>query len=320
MGMQRYLAKRIIHAFVVIYVVATVVFVAVRSIPGDPARLMLGGDADPQALTAVRQELGLNQPIYIQYVRWLGELVQGDFGESIHTQQSVITMLIDVAEPTLSIALLGMVIAICIAVPAGIISAIHRYSPQDYLATLVSFFGISMPGFWIGILLILGIGTRFEAIPSFGYVPLSEGIVPWFKHILLPAIAVGLPYGGILMRMTRSSMLEVLNEDYMRTARAKGLSPRLVLFKHGFQNALMPVVTIAGILLAVVLGGVVAVEIVFGIQGLGRLLISSINRRDFPVVQGTVIIISFVFVFMNLIVDMLYTVINPKIKYGGSEQ
>ena len=319
MGMQRYLAKRVVHAVAVIYVVATVVFLAVRSIPGDPARLLLGGDADPEALAAVRRELGLNQPIYVQYIRWLGELVQGDFGQSIHTQQSVLVMLADVAEPTVSIALLGMAIAILIAVPAGIISAVHRYTVEDYVATLVAFFGISMPGFWIGILLILGLGSRFEAIPSFGYVSISEGVVPWFMHIILPAIAVGLPYGGILMRMTRSSMLEVLNEDYMRTARAKGLSPRLVLFKHGFQNALIPVVTIAGILLAVVLGGVVAVEIVFGINGLGRLLISSINRRDFPVVQGTVIVISFVFVFMNLFVDMLYTLINPKIKYGGGD-
>ena len=319
MGMQRYVAKRVGHAFVVIYLVATVVFFAVRAIPGDPARLMLGGDADPAALKAVRQELGLNQPWYVQYFRWLGELAQGDFGQSIHTKQGVLTMLGEVAEPTISIALLGMLIAVIIAIPAGIISAVHRYEIEDYVATLVSFFGISMPGFWIGILLILGVATNVEGIPSFGYVSISEGVVPWLKHIILPAIAVGLPYGGILMRMTRSSMLEVLNEDYMRTARAKGLSPRLVLFKHGLQNALIPVVTIAGILLAVVLGGVVAVEIVFGIQGLGRLLISSINRRDFPIVQGSVIVISFVFVFMNLFIDLLYTLINPKIRYGGGE-
>lgn len=319
MGMQRYIAKRIAHAFVVVYFVATVVFLAVRAIPGDPARLLLGGDADPEALQAVRENLGLNQPVYIQYVRWLTDILQGDFGQSIHTQQPVLTMLADVAEPTISIAMLGILIAIVIALPAGIISAVRRYQFEDYAATLVAFFGISMPGFWIGILLILAVATRFESIPSFGYVPISEGVVPWFSHIILPAIAVGLPYGGILMRMTRSSMLEVLNEDYMRTARAKGLNPRLVLFKHGLQNALIPVVTIAGILLAVVLGGVVAVEIVFGIQGLGRLLIGSISRRDFPVVQGSVILISFVFVFMNLFVDLLYTLINPRIKYGGGE-
>lgn len=319
MGMQRYIAKRVAHALVVIYFVATVVFIAVRSIPGDPARLMLGGNADPQALKALREELGLNQPIYVQYWQWLGEIMTGDFGRSLHTKEPVLSMLLDVAEPTVSIALLAMTIAFIIAIPAGIVSAVRRYSIEDYIATVISFFGISMPGFWIGILLILVVAANLQLLPAFGYVSISEGIVPWLKHILLPAIAVGLPYGGIIMRMTRSSMLEVLNEDYMRTARAKGLSPHLVLFKHGLQNALIPVVTISGILLAVVLAGTVAVEIVFGIQGLGRLLIGSIQRRDFPVVQGTVIIISFVFVFMNLFIDLLYTVINPRIKYGGEE-
>jgi len=319
MGMQQYIAKRVVHALAVIYIVATVVFLSVRAIPGDPARIMLGGDADPAALEAARQELGLNQPIYIQYFRWLGEILTGEFGQSVHTKQGVLDMLAGVAEPTVSIALLGMIIAVGIAIPAGIISAVRRYQFEDYAATLISFFGISMPGFWIGILLILGVAGNVEALPSFGYVSISEGVVPWLKHIILPAIAVGLPYGGIIMRMTRSSMLEVLNEDYMRTARAKGLSPQLVLFKHGLQNALIPVVTIAGILMAVVLGGVVAVEIVFGINGLGRLLISSISRRDFPVVQASVILIAFVFVFMNLFIDLLYTLINPRIRYGGSE-
>jgi peptide/nickel transport system permease protein len=319
MGMRRYLLKRLVHSMFVIFFVATVVFAAVRSIPGDPARLMLGGDADPAALEALRNELGLNQPVYVQYFRWLGRILSGNLGESIRTGQSVLELLLQVAEPTLSIAGLGMAIALVIAIPTGIISAVKRYEIEDYVSTLVAFFGISMPGFWIGIVLILVIGVNVDFIPTFGYTPLEEGVVPWFKSIILPAFAVGFPYGGILMRMMRSSMLEVLNEDYMRTARAKGLSNNLVLFKHGLQNALIPVVTLAGIFLAVVLGGVVAVEIVFGIRGLGRLLIGSINRRDFPVIQGTVIVISFAFVFMNLVVDVLYTMINPRIQYGGGE-
>lgn len=319
MGLKQYLAKRLVHSLFVIYLVATVVFLAVRAIPGDPARLMLGGDADPSAVQALRNELGLNQPVYVQYVRWLRKIVVGDFGDSIRTQEPVLDLLVQVAEPTLSIAALAMVFALVIAIPAGIISAVKRYEIEDYIATIVSFFGISMPAFWIGIVLILLVGTNLEWMPTFGYTPIEEGIVPWFQSIVLPAFAVGFPYAGILMRMMRSSMLEVLNEDYMRTARAKGLSTNLVLFKHGLQNALIPVVTIAGIFLAVVLGGVVAVEIVFGIRGLGRLLIGSINRRDFPVIQGTVIIVAFVFVFMNLIVDILYTMINPQIKYGEGE-
>ena len=319
MGMRRYLAKRLVHSLFVVFFVATVVFAAVRSIPGDPARLMLGGDADPEALAALQAELGLNEPVYVQYFRWLGRILSGDLGDSIRTGQSVLELLLDVAEPTLSIAGLGMAIALVIAIPTGIISAVKRYEIEDYLSTLVAFFGISMPSFWIGIVLILVVGVNVEFLPTFGYTSIEEGVVPWLQSILLPSIAVGVPYGGILMRMMRSSMLEVLNQDYMRTARAKGLNSNLVLFKHGLQNALIPVVTLAGIFLAVVLGGVVAVEIVFGIRGLGRLLIGSINRRDFPVIQGTVIVISFAFVFMNLIVDVLYTMINPRITYGGGE-
>lgn len=319
MGMKQYIAKRIAHSLLVIYLVATVVFLAVRAIPGDPARLMLGGDADAAAIAALRKELGLNQPIYVQYFRWLRRIVVGDIGDSIRTQEPVLDLLIQVSGPTVSIAALGMLVALAIAIPAGIISAVKRYQIEDYIATFVSFFGISVPAFWIGIILILLVGVRLEWLPTFGYTPIDEGIVPWLQSIILPAIAVGLPYGGILMRMMRSSMLEVLNEDYMRTARAKGLSNNIVLFKHGLQNALIPVVTIAGIFLAIVVGGVVAVEIVFGIRGLGRLLIGSINRRDFPLIQGAVILISFVFVFANLVIDILYTMINPQIKYGEGE-
>ena len=319
MGLKQYLLKRLLHSVFVMFFVVTVVFAAVRSIPGDPARLMLGGDVDTETLQALRTELGLNQPLYIQYLRWLRRLLSGNLGESIRTGEPVLGSLVQVAGPTVSIAALGMVIALVVAIPTGILSSVRRYEVEDYLSTAVAFFGISMPAFWIGIVLILLIGVNVEAIPTFGYTPLSEGIWPWFKSILLPAFAVGFPYGGILMRMMRSSMLEVLNEDYMRTARAKGLSSNLVLFKHGLQNALIPVVTLAGIFLAVVLGGVVAVEIVFGIRGLGRLLIGSINRRDFPVIQGTVLVIAFVFVLANIVIDLLYTMINPRIKYGGGE-
>lgn len=319
MGMRRYITKRVAHAAVVIYIVATIVFFAVRAIPGDPARVLLGGDANAEAIAALRQEMGLNQPLYVQYFRWVGRVMQGDLGTSIFNDQAVLEMLLGVAEPTLSIGALGMLIALLIAIPAGIVSAVRQYQFEDYVATAVSFLGISMPGFWIGIVLLLVFAVELSLVPAFGYVSFREGIIPWFQHIILPSLAVGLPYGGIMMRMTRSSMMEVIQEDYMRTARAKGLDGRIVLFKHGLQNALIPITTIAGILLGVLLGGVVAVEIVFGIQGLGRLLIASIQRRDFPVIQGSVIVISFVFVFMNLLVDILYTSINPRIKYGGGE-
>lgn len=317
MGIKRYVAKRTLQAIGVVYVVATAVFVAVRSVPGDPARLVLGGNAEPDELAAVRAELGLDQPIHVQYYRWMADLARGDLGDSIYTGQSVVTSIVNAAEPTLSIGLVGITIAILIAIPAGVVSATRRDQWEDYVATGVAFLGISMPSFWIGIVLLLTVGTAIPAIPSFGYASISEGVVPWLSHVILPATAVGLPYAGIITRMTRSSMLEVLSEDYMQTARAKGLPPRLVLFKHGLQNALMPVVTVAGILFALLLGGIVAVEMVFGVQGFGRLLIRSIERQDFPIVQGSVIVISIIFVFMNLFVDLLYMSINPKVKYGG---
>ena len=317
MGVARYIIKRTLQAVAVIYVVATIVFIAVRSVPGDPARLILGGDADVEAIRAMRQELGLDEPIYVQYIRWMSDLLRGDFGNSIYTGESVLSRIAGAAEPTLSIALVGITIAIVVAIPAGIYGATRQNQWEDYMATAVAFLSISMPAFWIGIVLILLVASRIDAIPSYGYTPISAGVIPWLSNIILPALAVGLPYAGIITRMTRSSVLDVLNQDYMQTARAKGIPPRLALLKHGLQNALMPIVTIAGILFALLLGGIVAVEIVFGIQGFGRLLIRSIERQDFPVVQGSVILISVIFVFMNLAVDLLYMSINPKIRYGG---
>ncbi|WP_211226032.1 ABC transporter permease [Haloplanus natans] len=317
MGLQRYVAKRVLQAVLVVYVVATAVFVAVRSVPGDPARLVLGGNAGPEELAAVREELGLDEPIYVQYADWMADLARGDLGQSIFTGEAVITRILGAAEPTLSIGLVGICIALLVAIPGGIVSATRKGGWEDYAVTSVAFLGVSMPSFWIGIVLLLVVSTFVPFLPSYGYVSISEGVVPWLSHVILPGLAVGLPYAGIITRMTRSSMLEVLSEDYIQTARAKGLPPRTVLLKHGLQNALLPVVTVAGILFALLLGGIVAVEVVFGIQGFGRLLIRSIERQDFPIVQGSVIVISIIFVFMNLFVDLLYTSINPKIRYGG---
>ncbi|GGN24443.1 ABC transporter permease [Halarchaeum nitratireducens] len=319
MGLERYVTKRVLQSLVVIYAVASIVFVAVRSVPGDPARLILGGSADVDAIRAMRANLGLDEPIPVQYAKWMADLAQGNFGQSIYSGDPVLSMVANAAEPTLSIGLVGITIAVLVAIPAGVVSATHYNEWEDYAATGVAFLGISMPSFWIGIVLILTVGSTLSFLPTYGYASLKAGVIPWFTHTILPALAVGLPYAGILTRMTRSSMLEVLGEDYMQTARAKGLPARTVLLKHGLQNALLPVVTVAGILLALMLGGVVAVEMVFGVQGFGRLLIRSIERQDFPVVQGSVILISIVFVFMNLLVDLLYTFVNPKIRYGGGE-
>jgi peptide/nickel transport system permease protein len=311
--MRRYIFKRLAQSVFVIWAVASIVFAISRLAPGDPIQTLLR-DATPEAREAARAELGLNQPISVQYVDYITGVMTGDFGASIYQREPVTELLLGVAEPTVSIGILGGILAISWGIPTGIISAVRRYKWPDYLTTLISFLGISMPAFWFAIILVLIVATS-TSIPAYGYTSISEGIIPWFKTIILPAIAVSFPFGGIIMRMMRSSMLEVLNEDYMRTAHAKGLSGRTIILKHGFQNALIPVITIIGILLAILIAGIVAVEIVFGIRGLGRLLLESVTRRDYPVIQGTVVIISFIFVFMNLFIDIIYTTINPKIRY-----
>ncbi|RQG95547.1 ABC transporter permease [Natrarchaeobius chitinivorans] len=313
--MRGYVLKRIAHALLVVYLVTTVLFIGIRSVPGDPAVLILGRDADPAAMQELRESLGLNEPIYVQYVRWMSGIMRGDFGNSLFTNQPVTDTIFGLVEPTISIAIVAMIIAIFIAIPAGIISAVRQYSIEDDIVTFVSFIGLSQPSFFTGILLLLIFAGHFQLLPAFGYNPISEGILPWLSSIILPATAAGISSGAVLMRMVRSSMLDVLNEDYMRTAEAKGLDKNLILFKHGLQNALIPVLTLGGLLFGALLGGTVTLEIVFGINGIGRLVIQSISRRDFPVIQGVVIIIAFVFVMLNLVVDLLYTAINPKIRY-----
>ncbi len=317
--MRRYVVKRVAHAAFIMWLVATTVFFGLRLIPGGPVRTMLGQEATPKAVAALRAKLGLNQPLYVQYLDWLKEMVTLHFGQSLSTGQPVSTLVSQAAPKTLSIAILAIVIGLGVAVPTGILSATRKGEPMDYLATVTAFLGVSMPAFFVGILLALVFGVWLNLLPVFGYTPPSEGIRPWLESVLLPGIAVGLPYAAVVMRMMRSSLLEVLNEPYMRTARAKGVNGRVMLFKHALQNALIPVITVAGIQLALVLVGSVTVELVFGIQGLGRLLVDSMLDRNYPVTQAVILIVAAVMVFTNLAVDLVYTVIDPRIGYGGNQ-
>lgn len=317
--MWRYIAKRVVHALFVMWLVATTVFLGLRAIPGGPVRAMLGQEATPDAVAALRAELGLDEPLPVQYVDWMANLLVGDFGTSISSSEGVGTLVAQAAPKTISIALFGVTLGLAVAIPAGVIGATRRNEPADYVATLAAFLGISMPAFFVGILLAIVFGVWLGWFPTVGYTPISEGFVPWLESITLPGIAVGLPYAAGVTRMMRSSLIETLDEQYMRTALAKGVGGNVRLYKHALQNALMPVVTIAGIQLALVLGGTVTVEIVFGIKGLGRLLVNSILERDYPVTQVAILLISGIFVFMNLLVDIAYTAIDPRVKYGGEE-
>jgi len=316
--MFRYLVKRVAHAAFVVWAVATTVFFGLRAIPGDPVRQALGIRAPDASVRAVREQLGLNKPLYVQYVDWLVDIATLDLGRSIVESQEIVLMLQRSAPRTLSIGAVAILLGLLVSVPAGVISATNKNRLPDYVATVLAFLGISMPAFFVGILLIVVFGVWLELLPVFGYTPLSEGVVPWFESILLPAVSVGLPYAAIVTRMMRSALIEELNSQYMRTARAKGVAPRVSLYKHAVQNAMIPVVTVAGIQVAIILVGSVTVEVVFGIRGMGRLLVQSMLNHDYPVVQAVILLVAVVMVTLNLLVDLSYTLIDPRVRYDGA--
>ena len=314
--MLRYLFRRLIGAIFVMWVVAMLVFFMMRIVPGDPFEAMLFDTGDPAAAEQLRKKFGLDQPVYIQYFTWQWNILHGEFGFSIYGSHQPVGRLIAEALPrTLSLAALSFFLAILIAVPAGIIAATRRNTGADYAVTIFAFIGLSMPEFWVAILLIIFFAANLHWLPAIGYVPLAKGFWPWFSHLILPAIAVGTGFSAIIARMIRSAMIEVLKTDYMRLAKSKGLSRQVLTMYHAFPNALIPVVTVVGIAFALLMAGAVVVENVFAIKGLGRLLIQGILNRDYPLVQGTILVVSGIFVFSNLLVDLLYTIIDPRIRY-----
>jgi peptide/nickel transport system permease protein len=315
--MSGYLLRRLIGTVLVMWAVATLVFFMLRLVPGDPIAAMLADAGSAEAEAALRTKFGFDEPVFMQYLYWLGNMFQGDFGNSLYgNNQPVRTILAEALPRTLSLAGIAFVIAIIIAVPAGILSATRRNTPVDAGVSFVAFLGLSMPDFWLAIMLIIVFAANLQWLPAIGYVPLSEGFWPWLEHLILPAIAVGTAFSAIIARMIRSSLLEVLKADYMRTAAAKGLNPRMIMWTHALPNAMIPVITVVGIAFALLISGAVVVENVFSIKGLGRVLINGILNRDYPVVQGAVLVVSAFFVFSNLLVDLLYGVLDPRIRYS----
>lgn len=299
----------------VMFVVATLVFFMLRIVPGDPIAAMLADAGGQEEVAALKAKLGLDHSLLVQYMKWLGNILQGDFGNSIYgSRQPVATILLEALPRTLSLAFMGFVIALVIGIPAGIVSAMRRNTPTDTAVSLFAFLGLSMPDFWLAILLIIAFAANLQWLPAIGYVPMSDGIWLWFKHLILPSIAVGTAFSAIIARMIRSSLLETLRSDYMRTAASKGLSPRALMIDHALPNAMIPVITVIGIAFALLISGAVVVENVFAIKGLGRVLIEGILNRDYPVVQGAVLVVSAFFVFSNMLVDLLYGVIDPRIR------
>jgi peptide/nickel transport system permease protein len=315
--MAAYILRRLVLLVPVLLVVAVVVFALVHLTPGDPAAVILGDRATAEDIARLRNQLGLNDPLPVQFVRWFGNILRLDFGESIFLGEPVTQALLDRIEPTLLLTFYALCIQVLIGIPAGVASAVRYNSPLDRVLSVVAISGSAIPTFFLGILLILIFAVRLRWLPSGGYVPLAEDPVAHVKGMLLPAFALGFSAAGLLARLVRSSMLDVLREDYVRTAFAKGLPERLVVIRHALRNALIPALTVIGISLGALLGGAVVTETVFTIPGMGRLVVQSIARRDYPIIQGAIIAIAMTYVLVNLLVDVLYVYTDPRVRLGS---
>ncbi len=296
-------------------VVVTVVFLLIHLIPGDPVSVMLGPDASPTQIEATRRSLGLDRPVYSQLLGFYGRILRGDLGQSYFLDRPVVTAIVERAEPTLMLMACALLVAVVIGVPSGIVAAAHRGSIWDRTLMLGALLGVCIPGFWLSLNFIYLFAVRLGWLPAAGYASVLTDPMSALRYMVLPAFSLGFNQSALIARISRSCMLEALQQDYVRTARAKGLPNRAVTYVHAFRNALVPVVTVIGVTTAVLIGGAVVTEIVFNIPGLGRLVISAILRRDYPVVQGVVLVTAATYVLINLAVDILYAFIDPRIRY-----
>ena len=313
--MTRYIAQRILGMLLVMFIVTSIVFVILRVTPGDPAAVMLGPEATQQDIEALRIRMGLDRPLAIQYVTYLGEIASGDLGQSIFLNQPVVSALVERTEPTLCLTLMSIFIATAIALPVGIYAAYRRGSAIDQFATAFTMLAASVPGFWLSLLLMQFFAVHLGWFPVSGYGGPGTTFLERMNCLVLPAVALGLVSSALIMRFTRASMLDVLSEDFVKTARAKGLSERKVVLKHALKNALIPILTIIGMTFAALISGAVVTETVFSLPGVGNLVVSAVLRRDYPVIQGALLTIAAIYVLINFLIDMLYLLIDPRVKY-----
>ena len=316
--MLDFLIRRVAISILTLFLITLIVFTGVRMIPGDPARVMAGTDADVAGLQEIREKYGLNDPVPVQYVRWLRLALRGDLGESIRTREPVVRVVAMKLPITIQLACLSLLIAIGIAIPAGIFSALRRNTVWDLLANAVSLCGVSIPSFWLGIMLILFLSVRLHLLPASGFVPLFRDPFGNLERMLMPAFVLGASLAAVLMRQTRNSMIEVMSANYVRTAYSKGLAERVVVFRHALRNGLIPIVTILGLQMGALMGGAVVTEQIFVIPGFGRLIVEAVFTRDYPLVQGVVMITASAYVLINLLVDVSYSLLNPRIRVKGS--
>jgi len=314
--MATYVLKRLVAMVPVLLLVSIVIFSLLHLTPGDPVVVMLGEEATPESRDALRRELGLDRPLPIQYGVWLGRVLQGDLGRSIRTHQPVSEAILQRLPVTLELSLLAMVVSLAIALPAGIVAAVRRNSNADLLSTVFSLLGVSMPNFLLAVLLIYVLSLQLRWLPPIGYVNPFEDLGANLKAMIMPSITLGTALAAVVARLTRSTLLEVLNQDYVRTAWAKGLRESVIIQRHAMKNSLIPVVTVVGLQLGNLLGSAIVTETIFALPGVGRLVIDSIFQRDCPLVQGVVLYLALIFLLINLLVDLLYAYLDPRIRYG----
>ncbi|TPW28673.1 ABC transporter permease [Pararhizobium mangrovi] len=312
--MLRYIAKRFAVAIPTLVIVSIFVFSLQKMMPGDPAVIMAGEQRDPQVIAYLREKYHLNDPVPEQYAFWAGRAVRGDLGQSLRSDVPVLDLIGDKLPVTIQLAVMAMIIAFAIGIPAGIVSAVKKGTITDYVANFVALSGLSIPNFWLGIMLILLVSVHLGWLPASGYVPLTEAPLRSIETMLMPAFVLGTALAATLMRHTRSAMLGVLQADYVRTARAKGLGERVVILKHTFRNAVLPIVTLSALLFGELLAGAVLTEQIFTIPGFGKLIVDAVFNRDYPVVQGVVLCTAIGFILMNFFADILYVVLNPRMR------
>ena len=312
--MSRFLVRRLLLTLPVLFFVSVIVFSLISLIPGDPARVLLGEEVSTDALEVLRKQLGLDRPLHIRYLYWLGRIVKGDFGKSVRDGRPVLDTLLQKLPTTIELAITSLIVAWAIAIPAGVLAAWKRRSAWDYGATTVALAGISIPNFWLGIMLIYLLAVNLRLLPPSGYVEPWIDLSRNLRLMVMPSIVLGSALAALVMRILRSSLIEVLGTDYVRTAHAKGLNDRTVVLKHAMKNAMIPVVTIMGLQLSGLLGGAIITETIFSIPGLGRLAVESILTRDYPMVQGVVLFAALAVIITNLAVDMIYASLDPRIR------
>jgi peptide/nickel transport system permease protein len=313
--MLRYLVRRILYLIPIVFLVSVLVFSLIHLIPGDPVRMIYGVRATEEKVAIVRAQLNLDKSIPAQYLIWIGNMLRGDFGKSLRSNEPVLPMIVSKVGPTLALTLTSLAFSIAFSIILGVIAAARRNTFYDFGIMGFAVVGISIPVFWMGIMVIILFSVILKVLPSMGYVRFFESPGGFISHLILPAATLGFALAGYTTRMTRSQMIDVLNQDYIRTARSKGVIERLVIYKHALKNALIPIVTAIGLQFGFLLGGQVLIEEIFAWPGIGRLLVKAIFNRDYTLVQGIVLLIAIVFVLVNLLVDILYAYLNPKIRY-----